>query len=118
MNGIFNITHLQLSAKYFTFRGISIHLAFFFFFKEWLLFEILALLPFTLQMLLMQLKEAHILMGRNLHNQKGRVMDVLLNSMNFTLTLNEHVLWSCGYGKRKSAKSWHDFEVLFIFVCI
>ena len=29
MNGIFNITHLQLSAKYFTFRGISIHLAFF-----------------------------------------------------------------------------------------
>lgn len=27
MNGIFNITYLQLSAKYFTFRGISVHLA-------------------------------------------------------------------------------------------
>lgn len=53
----------------------------------------------------MQLKEAHIMMGRDLHNQKGRVMDVLQNSMNLTLTLNEHVLWGCCYGKRKTAKS-------------
>lgn len=27
MNGIFNFSHLQLNGKYFSFRGISIHLA-------------------------------------------------------------------------------------------
>lgn len=48
----------------------------------------------------MQLKEAHIMMGRDLHTQKERVTDVLLNSMNLTLILNEHFPWGCSYGKR------------------
>lgn len=36
---------------------------------------------------LMQLKEAHTMIGRDLYNQKGRVTSVLLNSMNLTLTI-------------------------------
>lgn len=48
----------------------------------------------------MQLKEAHIMMGRDLHNQNGRATNVLLNSINLTLTLNEHFLWGCSDHKR------------------
>lgn len=39
------------------------------------------------------------MIGRDLHNQKGRVTDVLRNSMTLTLTLNEHFLWGCSYSK-------------------
>ena len=38
------------------------------------------------------IQEAHIIIGRDAHNQKGRVTSGLLNSMYLTLTLNEHFL--------------------------